>query len=129
LDASITLVGRSQDQGSWIRRSTKDSFVTSGQDSPTTPGKDERTDLSESASSLVAPEAPKQTGSLENVSQVTTSIVTNGPLSDPAQITQFIASASLPNLRKFLLDTDKVASICANIIYYIVTPALRGRSR
>jgi len=86
-------------------------------------------DLSESASSLVTPEAPKQTGSLENVSQVRTSIVTSGPLSDPAQITQFIASASLPNLRKFLLDPDKVASICVNIIYYIVTPALRGRTR
>jgi len=129
LDACITLVSRSQDQGSWIRRSTKDSFVTSGQDSPTTPGKDERMDLSESASSLVTPEAPKQTGSLENVSQVRTSIVTSGPLSDPAQITQFIASASLPNLRKFLLDPDKVASICVNIIYYIVTPALRGRTR
>jgi len=34
LESSVVFVGRSFDQGSWIRRSTKESLVTNGRDSP-----------------------------------------------------------------------------------------------
>ena len=35
----------------------------------------------------------------------------------------------LPNLRPFLQDTDKVASVCSSIVQQVVVPALRSRSR
>lgn len=38
LDMCVAFVGRSSDQGSWIRRSTKDTLATNGRDSPR-PGK------------------------------------------------------------------------------------------
>ncbi|KXN85691.1 Protein dopey [Leucoagaricus sp. SymC.cos] len=115
LDACVTLVGRSQDQGSWIRRSTKESVATTnGRDSPAVASsKDERPDPSDSVPSLPVPDMAKQTNSFEYISQ----------------ITQFVASSALPNLRRFLVDNDKIANICGNIIYYIVTPALKGRTR
>jgi len=45
------------------------------------------------------------------------------------QINQFIASIALPNLRKFLMETDKVAATCTNIVYYVINPAMKGKSR
>ncbi|KAI6114892.1 Dopey, N-terminal-domain-containing protein [Pisolithus croceorrhizus] len=47
----------------------------------------------------------------------------------PLQITNFIATTVLPNLRKFLPDNDKVASACSSIVYYVVTPAVKAKSR
>ena len=35
----------------------------------------------------------------------------------------------LPNLRKFLVDNDKVLAACTNIIYYIVAPAIKVKSK
>ncbi|KAG6877601.1 hypothetical protein C0993_005727 [Termitomyces sp. T159_Od127] len=46
-----------------------------------------------------------------------------------SQINSFVASSVLPNLRKFLIDNDKILSACNNIIYYVVNPAMRGRTR
>ncbi|KAF9447031.1 hypothetical protein P691DRAFT_803039 [Macrolepiota fuliginosa MF-IS2] len=112
LDACVTLVGRTQDHGSWIRRTAKEPLATNGRESPA-PVREDKIDPSASSSSLPAPDTPKQGSSFEHTTQ----------------ITQFVASSSLPNLRKFLVDNDKVASVCTNIVYYIVTPAMRGRTR
>ncbi|KAG6879369.1 hypothetical protein C0992_003189 [Termitomyces sp. T32_za158] len=49
------------------------------------------------------------------------------PLLD--KINNFVAFSVLPNLRKFLVDNDKILSACNNIIYYVVNPAMRGRTR
>lgn len=40
-----------------------------------------------------------------------------------------MASSVVPNLRKFLVDNDKIAAACNNIVYYIVNPAMKGKSR
>jgi hypothetical protein len=80
-------VGRSADQGSWIRRSTKESLVTNGRDSPslrngmaTASLKDIRNNKSAdlkldekidgSTVSLPAPETPKIGASIELIAQV-----------------------------------------------------------
>lgn len=44
-------------------------------------------------------------------------------------ITSFIAKSVLPSLRRFLLENDKVIANCNNIVYYIVNPAMRGKTR
>jgi hypothetical protein len=70
LDACITFVGRSQDQGSWIRRSAKESLIPNGRDSPAIPVKEEQIDPSENASPLTVPETLKPSNSFESISQV-----------------------------------------------------------
>jgi hypothetical protein len=45
------------------------------------------------------------------------------------QINQFTGSIAIPNLRKFLIDNDRVTAACTNIVYYIVNPAMKGKSR
>ena len=45
------------------------------------------------------------------------------------QIIDFVAAVVVPNLRKFLMDNDKVANACSNIVYYIINPALKTKSR
>ncbi|KAF5384809.1 hypothetical protein D9615_001099 [Tricholomella constricta] len=110
LDSSVIFVGRSFDQGSWIRRTTKESLVSNGRDSPAPRDGNEKLD---SSTSLVQPDTPRPGVSAELVSQ----------------INAFIASSVLPNLRRFLVDNDKVISACNNIVYYVVNPAMRGKTR
>jgi hypothetical protein len=45
------------------------------------------------------------------------------------QVTQYIAQQVVPNMRKFLMDNDKVLASCINMVYYIVTPSLKGKAR
>lgn len=45
------------------------------------------------------------------------------------QVVDFIATTVVPNLRKFLMDNDRVASTCSNIVYYVVNAALKAKSR
>ena len=44
-------------------------------------------------------------------------------------INEFLATRALSALRKFQVDPDKINSIVANVVYYIVTPELRARSK
>ncbi|KAF8899262.1 Dopey, N-terminal-domain-containing protein [Infundibulicybe gibba] len=114
LDTCVTHVGRSADQTSWIRRSARDSSVTNGRDSPIPRNAEAKFDEKLNASTTSLPTdtlRPSASSELAN------------------QITAFIASSTLPNLRKFLIESDKVASACNNIIYYIVNPAMKGRTR
>ncbi|KAJ7103154.1 Dopey, N-terminal-domain-containing protein, partial [Mycena belliarum] len=117
LDSCVVFVGRAYDQGSWIRRSTKDSLGTNGRESPAPRvhitywvSTDEK--LSASVSSLNADPAPRP-ASAELASQVN----------------QFIATTAMPSLRRFLMDNDKVIASCTNIVYYVVSPAMKGKSR
>jgi len=50
-------------------------------------------------------------------------------LTHPKQVTQYIAQQVIPNMRRFLMDNDKVLASCINMVYYIVTPSLKGKSR
>lgn len=45
------------------------------------------------------------------------------------QINEFIATVALPNMRRILVDNDKVSSACANIVYYVVSPSLKGKAK
>lgn len=45
------------------------------------------------------------------------------------QIVDFVATTVVPSLRKFLMDNDRVASACSNIVYYILNPALKAKPR
>ncbi|KAJ7070662.1 Dopey, N-terminal-domain-containing protein [Mycena amicta] len=96
LDSCVVFVGRAYDQGSWIRRSTKDALSTNGRESP-------------------APRDEKPSSSVASL-----------PDPKPA-INQFIATTAMPNLRKFLMDNDKVVASCTNIVYYVVSPAMKGK--
>jgi len=45
------------------------------------------------------------------------------------QIISFVAISALPNLKRLLMENDKVISACNNILYYIVNPTTRGKTR
>ncbi|KAG6874376.1 hypothetical protein C0995_015112 [Termitomyces sp. Mi166 len=112
LDSSVMFVGRSYDQGSWIRRTTKESLTTNGRKSPV-PVQDNKSDEKQQDVNSLVPSDSVRPGSTELISQ----------------INDFVASSVLPNLRKFLIDNDRILSACNNIIYYVVNPAMRGRTR
>ncbi|KAJ7665387.1 Dopey, N-terminal-domain-containing protein [Mycena polygramma] len=107
LDSCVVFVGRAYDQGSWIRRSTKDALATNGRESPAP--RDEK--LASSVASL--PDATPRPAFTELASQ----------------INQFIATTAMPGLRRFLMDNDKVVASCTNIVYYIIGPAMKGKTR
>ncbi|UZJ52849.1 hypothetical protein CBS101457_002169 [Exobasidium rhododendri] len=44
-------------------------------------------------------------------------------------INEYLGSRALPALRKFGVDQDKVLTICTNIVYYIISPALRQKRK
>lgn len=68
---------------------------------------------------------PVSTSQAHDVRPSSTSV-----LPDPhLQITDFLAQRVLPDLRRFLIDADKTATVCTNIVYYVVAPAFRTRSR
>ncbi|KAG1754714.1 Dopey, N-terminal-domain-containing protein [Suillus paluster] len=113
LDACVTFVGRSTDQPNWIRRTTKESLVN-GRSSPALRGaSDVKLDEKADSSSVVPSDNAKPTWGAEL----------------PSQITAFIASTAVPDLRRFLMDNDKVASACSNIVYYIVSPGIKMKAR
>ncbi|KAF8963955.1 Dopey, N-terminal-domain-containing protein [Flammula alnicola] len=112
LDSCVIYVGRFTDQGSWIRRSTKESVINSGRESPA-PRADATSRPDEKLEAIGIPLETPKLGSLEVV----------------GQINSFVATSALPNLRKALMENDKIISACNNIIYYIVNPALRGKTR
>ena len=58
------------------------------------------------------------------------------PIDHLWKINAFIAASARPNLRGFLIENDKIITTCNkiittcnNIIYYIVNPAMRGKTR
>ncbi|KAH7930453.1 hypothetical protein BV22DRAFT_1000727 [Leucogyrophana mollusca] len=114
LDACVTFVGRSADLPTWIKRTTKEALSTNGRASPVPRGvSDLKLDEKLNSSSTSLQDTAKPAWSAEL----------------PSQICLFIAEAALPNMRKFLMDNDKVASACSNIIYYIVNPTIKLKAR
>ncbi|CAK5264480.1 unnamed protein product [Mycena citricolor] len=101
LDSCVMFIGR--DQGSWIRRSVKEN----GRDSPA-PDKDKEKEKEKEKEKAMVP-----TTASEEVF---------------VQINGFIAGTAMPNLRRFLMDNDKVVAACTNVVYYIVGPAMKGKN-
>ncbi|KAJ8582095.1 hypothetical protein M405DRAFT_582865 [Rhizopogon salebrosus TDB-379] len=114
LDACVVFVGRSSDQPNRIRRTTKESLVTNGRASPVHRGvSDAKLDEKANSSSVLLSDNTKPTWGTEL----------------PSQITAFIALKAVPDLRRFLMDNDKVANACSNIVYYIVNPSIKAKAR
>ncbi|KAF8913192.1 Dopey, N-terminal-domain-containing protein [Gymnopilus junonius] len=105
LDICLVYVGRFTDQSSWMRRNTKEATNTSGRESPALRN-------NEKVEASTNPESSKL-ASIEIL----------------PQITSFVAASALPNLRKLLMENDKIVGACNNIVYYIVNPAMRGKTR
>ncbi|KAI0095247.1 Dopey, N-terminal-domain-containing protein [Irpex rosettiformis] len=112
IDVTLLAV-RSNDSSSWIRRGQLANG--SGRESPiprsrSTLGIDEK--MNTSASSLIA----DGTKTLTNVD------VIDG-------VNTYLASDVIPNIRKFLVEADKVATTCGSIITSVVIPALKSRAK
>lgn len=43
------------------------------------------------------------------------------------QINEFFVSKGIPNFRRFLADTDRITAVSTNMVYYIVSPAMKSR--
>ncbi|KAI9513117.1 Dopey, N-terminal-domain-containing protein [Russula earlei] len=111
LDATVVSVNRSTDTNYWSRRSVRDSHGPNGRDSPLS---GVPSDLKLDEKTISRPASP-----LPGVDRV----------DQTSHIVQYIGGIALPRLRKFLVDNDRVLSVCTNIIYYIVSPALKTKSR
>lgn len=46
-----------------------------------------------------------------------------------SQISDFLAQSALPALRRFGVEADKVLTICANAVYYLIVPTIRSSSK
>ncbi|KAF9225321.1 hypothetical protein BS17DRAFT_872565 [Gyrodon lividus] len=113
LEACITFVGRSSEPSSWIRRTTRESLIN-GRSSPVPRGvSDLKMDEKANSSLVSLQDNAKPTWGSEL----------------PSQVTKFIAIIAVPNLRKFLMDNDRVTSACGNIVYYVINPGLKTKLR
>ena len=43
------------------------------------------------------------------------------------QINEFFAAKGISNFRRFLADTDRITAVSTNMVYYIVSPAMKSR--
>ncbi|KAH8110602.1 Dopey, N-terminal-domain-containing protein [Phellopilus nigrolimitatus] len=102
----------SLDQGIWPRR-TKENLLVNG--------KDVALSRTQSESNL----NEKYNGSPVPVAESSQ----KSPVLDLSdKINQYLAYDVLPNLRRFLIENDKILAACNNILYYVVSPALKTRT-
>lgn len=111
LEATVVSVNRTMDTNYWTRRHAKDGLVSNGRDSPI-PRVSSETRLDEKPTSRPTSPPP----GVDRVNQT-------------LHIVQYIGDTALPRLRKFLVDNDRVLTACTNIMYYIVSPALKLKIR
>ncbi|SCZ93044.1 BZ3500_MvSof-1268-A1-R1_Chr6-2g08425 [Microbotryum saponariae] len=105
-DASIQLAGRSVDQSGWLRKGRTERLNGEG----------------ESAMS-------KETKETEDVTDDEKRALAATPSNHALDITDFLTRRVLPDFRRFLIDSDKTAATCSNMVYYIVAPAFKTRSK
>ncbi|SPO39006.1 related to DOP1 - strong similarity to developmental regulatory gene, dopey (dopA) [Pseudozyma flocculosa] len=102
VDSAILIAGRSYDQSTWIRRSGK--------------ANDEELDLESS-------------GIIEKDDKAAIPGVDVAGMTLIDAINEFLATRAVPALRRFQVDGDKIMSIAANAVYYIVAPSFRVKSK
>ncbi|SCV67868.1 BQ2448_5479 [Microbotryum intermedium] len=105
-DASIQLAGRSVDQSGWLRK-----------------GRMER--LNGEGDSVMS----KETKETEDVTDDEKRSFPATPSNHALDITKFLTRRVLPDFRRFLIDSDKTAATCSNMVYYIIAPAFKTRSK
>ncbi|KAI0081169.1 hypothetical protein K474DRAFT_1768894 [Panus rudis PR-1116 ss-1] len=100
------LAGRSS-ESTWIRRNT---LGVNGRDSPAP--REGKLDEKATASTTSLPDTAKS--------------ITLDPID---RLNVYIATDVVPNLRKFLVDNDKILVVCNSIIYNLIGPAMKSRSK
>ncbi|CCM03665.1 uncharacterized protein FIBRA_05809 [Fibroporia radiculosa] len=109
-----TLASRPYDQGSWIRRPQREILAGNGRESPLTRVvSDTKLDEKMNSSSTSLPDSVKPSYGTDAVEKVNL----------------YIASSVVPNLRKFLSEGDKILAVCNTIVYNIVSPTLKSKTR
>ncbi|KAI5120784.1 hypothetical protein M0805_002411 [Coniferiporia weirii] len=111
LDACVLISGGSLDQGLWPRR-TKENLLVNGLGAPLS--------RTQSESNL------HEKYNTANTSALTPQRLPILDLTD--RINQYIAYDVLPNLRRFLVENDRILAACNNIVYYVLSPAFKARS-
>ncbi|GAA6052531.1 hypothetical protein JCM3770_003812, partial [Rhodotorula araucariae] len=109
-DATIQLAGRASEAGSWLRKAAADGSAVNG-DSDSVASektKDERSSVVETDK-----KAPAAAGEKVFV----------------REITEYLAQRIVPDLKRFLVDPDKTAGVCSNMVYYVVSPAFKTRNK
>ncbi|GAA5902657.1 hypothetical protein JCM8208_007031 [Rhodotorula glutinis] len=109
-DAAIQVAGRASESGSWLKKAAPEPGTINGDSDSVTSEKtkDERSSVLDVEKKLSVP-----TGDRVLV----------------REITAFLAHRIVPDLKRFLIDADKTAGVCSNMVYYIVAPAFKTRNR
>ncbi|GAA6042706.1 hypothetical protein JCM8097_003757 [Rhodosporidiobolus ruineniae] len=107
-DATIQLAGRAAESSNWLKKSAP-----------------EASSNGETAS--LASEKTKE----DNGSTITETDKRAVPPERlfVREIAEFLAKRVLPDFRRFLVDADKTAAVCSNMVYYIVAPAFKTRAK
>lgn len=45
------------------------------------------------------------------------------------QMVHYLARNAIPRLRRFLVDADKILAVSQNVVYYIINPAMKGKTK
>ncbi|RIA92963.1 Dopey, N-terminal-domain-containing protein [Glomus cerebriforme] len=109
VDYCILISGRSLDQGMWIRRSA----VLDGE-TESVEVTDERESEFGSSVNLISDEKKVVLKSKEEI------------LID--QVNYYLAAVVIPNIKRLLIDQDRIVSLFTNMMYYIIGPVLKNRS-
>ncbi|KAG8881950.1 hypothetical protein FRB98_004046 [Tulasnella sp. 332] len=134
-DPCILIAGRAFESNNWIRRGTKDSLGAS--DRAVTPLARVASEvaLNEKPDSpvVLVDDSPKLLPGPDLIDQVSPPdwkycvlLQSDDPI---PKINSFLATKLLPDLRRFLLDPDRVLTLCTNIVYYVVSPAIRSKAK
>ncbi|CAG8475177.1 8083_t:CDS:10 [Diversispora eburnea] len=110
LDYCILIAGRSFDQGLWLRRT----LVQDGEDRNSS---DETIDKESESGRLINTTIPEE----KKISWKSKEEVLM------EQINLYLANVIVPNLRRILADQDRITSVVTNIVYYIISSALKNR--
>ncbi|KAE8270920.1 hypothetical protein A4X09_0g1426 [Tilletia walkeri] len=98
-DTCVLIAGRSFESSTWIRRTRDASF-------------EQNVDVDDESDEKLSASVVELSGSALIES-----------------INVFLGERGMSALRKFQFDTDRVNALCANVVYYIVTPAMRGKGK
>ncbi|CAG8716530.1 18746_t:CDS:10, partial [Acaulospora morrowiae] len=110
LDYCILISGRSYDQGLWLRR-------TLPQDGDDDKVSVDETDEKEAESGRLINNMPEEKKVAWKSKE---SLLIE-------QINIYLAEVVIPDIRRLLVDQDRIIAIVTNLMYYIVAPALKNR--
>lgn len=144
VDTSIQLAGRAVEQGGWLRRTVDSNGGTAHQTSRfSIPVPDarllsgrrhgqyhvERQGRHGRGRGREATSAPRHKPSSRGRTSILVLTFFTSDVCFAVKITDFLARRVLADFRRFLIDTDKTVAVCSNMVYYIVAPSFKTRSK